>query len=172
MCNITGIFNIPGAAINTAVITVVGQCCGAAKVDQAEYYYRKLLTLVWGCLLISGIVTLLLSDFLISLFSLSSNSSELAKLAIFLIVVESCLVWAPSFTTPACLRAAGDVNFSLAIAILSMWVFRVGGGILLSIVLNLGLAGIYFGVGLDWGFRALVYELRFRQGKWRKMKVI
>ena len=172
MCNVTGIFNIPGSAINTAVITVVGQCCGAGRIDQAEYYSRKMLKLVWVSLLLSGFFTLLFSDFLISLFSLSAESGSLSKLAIFMIVIESIFVWAPSFTTPTCLRAAGDVNFSLGIAILSMWCFRVFGGILFSIVLDFGLAGIYLGVGLDWGFRALVYELRFRQGKWKSIKVV
>lgn len=172
MCNVTGIFNIPGAAINTAVITVIGQCCGARKIRQAEYYSRMLLRLVWVSLLCSGIITILFTPQLVSVFGLSSGFGDLARIAVYTVVIESIIVWAPSFTIPSSLRAAGDVKFTLGIAILSMWLFRVLFGSLFALLFDFGLIGVYFGVGLDWGFRAIVYEIRFRKGKWKTINVI
>ena len=41
--NITSFANIPGSVIGMASITVIGQCCGARRIDQAKYYARLLM---------------------------------------------------------------------------------------------------------------------------------
>lgn len=64
------------------------------------------------------------------------------------------------------LRAAGDVAFPLYIGLFSMWFFSVGVSWLLGIRLELGLVGIWLGLGLDECFRAIGMQIRWQRGKW------
>ena len=80
-----------------------------------------------------------------------------------------CMVaWIPSFTLPNTLRAAGDVMWTMAIAIISMWVFRIGTAYFFSNVFHLGLIGIWIAMTIDWMFRGICYEIRYHGGKWEK----
>ena len=64
------------------------------------------------------------------------------------------------------LRAAGDVRFPLYVGLFSMWFFSVGISWLLGIQLNLGLVGIWIGLGLDECFRAITMQIRWSKGSW------
>lgn len=64
------------------------------------------------------------------------------------------------------LRAAGDVRFPLYIGLFSMWFFSVGASWVLGIALELGLVGIWIGLGLDECFRAILMQLRWNKGRW------
>ena len=53
-----------------------------------------------------------------------------------------------------------------------MWFLRVFGAYILGRVLGLGIYGVYFAMAADWSFRAVVFIIRYRKGKWEKMHVI
>ena len=55
----------------------------------------------------------------------------------------SLFFWPSSFTLPNILRAAGDARFTMAVSILSMWVFR-----------------------------SLCFFVRFARGRWMEQSVI
>ena len=74
--------------------------------------------------------------------------------------------WVPSFSLPNTLRAAGDVVWTMIIAILSMWTFRIITAYVFSYMFHLGLIGIWIAMTIDWTFRAICYTLRYRSGKW------
>ncbi len=66
----------------------------------------------------------------------------------------------------ACLRAAGDVRYTLIASTISVTLIRSAMTILLVYMLNLGLAGIWLGVLSDQLSRYIFMSIRFRQGKW------
>ena len=66
------------------------------------------------------------------------------------------------------LRAAGDVRYPLYIGLFSMWFFSVGVSWVLGICLNLGLVGIWIGLGLDECFRAVLMQVRWSKDSWVK----
>ena len=70
-----------------------------------------------------------------------------------------------------CLRAAGDVKYTLAAALLSVTVIRTAVTVLLVLVFNLGLHGIWIGVLSDQLSRFTLMRRRFRQGKWVDIKI-
>lgn len=77
-------------------------------------------------------------------------------------------LWMPSFTLPNTLRAAGDVVWTMVIAILSMWTFRIGFAYLFNYFFHWGLLGVWVAMTIDWGFRSLCYELRYHGHKWER----
>ena len=70
-----------------------------------------------------------------------------------------------------CLRAAGDVRYTLTGALISVTVIRTTVTVLLVLVFNLGLHGIWLGVLSDQLSRFTLMRRRFRQGKWVDLKI-
>ena len=71
-----------------------------------------------------------------------------------------------------CLTTAGDVWYPVAIGIFSMWIVAVAGGWLLGHTLSWGLVGIWVAMACDEGLRGALFTLRFRQGQWRKKRLV
>jgi Na+-driven multidrug efflux pump len=54
---------------------------------------------------------------------------------------------------------------------LSVWLIRLPFGVLFGPVLGLGLGGVYISNVMDALARAVANYLRFRAGKWQKLRV-
>ena len=70
-----------------------------------------------------------------------------------------------------CLRAAGDVKFTLAGALISVTLIRTVVTVLLVLVFHMGLHGIWLGVMSDQLSRFTLMRTRFRRGKWVDIKI-
>lgn len=70
-----------------------------------------------------------------------------------------------------CLRAAGDVKFTLFASVSSITVVRTAVTCLLVLVFRWGLAGVWLGVLADQTCRLILAYVRFRQGKWVELKI-
>lgn len=165
---------IPGMAIQMAIVTVVARCVGAQDYEQAKYYNRRLLLVtalahaVWGGLMYAGLPLIL------GLYSnLTAETVSLVRSMFLWHTIGAAILWPLAFIQTASLRAAGDVKYPMIMSILSMWVMRIGGAYLLVYPLGVGVAGVWVSMAMiDWGFRAVIYALRWRSGKWKTMKVI
>lgn len=71
----------------------------------------------------------------------------------------------------ACLRAAGDVKYALAVSLISVTIIRTVTTWLLVSVFHLGLGGIWLGILADQTTRFLLMGWRFRQGKWVDIRI-
>ncbi len=81
-------------------------------------------------------------------------------------------IWSFSFILPSALRAAGDAKFTSMVSMLSMWLFRIGTGILLGMLLKLGIMGFWFAMDLEWSVRGFIFLRRFKGKKWYRHHVI
>lgn len=70
-----------------------------------------------------------------------------------------------------CLRAAGDVRYTLVGALISVTVIRTVVTVVLVLVLNLGLHGIWLGVLSDQLSRFTLMRRRFKQGNWVNLRI-
>ena len=88
--------------------------------------------------------------------------------------VFDLLIWPMAFTLPNALRASGDVMFTMAVSLGSMFLFRIGSSYVLACDwgLGLGLLGVWIGMIIDWGVRSVIFTIRFAQGKWKNHSVI
>ena len=70
-----------------------------------------------------------------------------------------------------CLRAAGDVRYTLRVALIAVTGIRTLVTLLLVAVFHMGLAGVWLGVLSDQASRFLLMRRRFKQGKWVDLKI-
>ena len=165
--------NIPANAVGMAALTVVGQCLGAGEKEQAMYYSRRLLlTAYCGAWVMNLSAFLFANRFTISLFNLSPEAQTMALQVMVWFNFVSLFFWPSSFTLPNILRAAGDARFTMAVSILSMWVFRVGFCYVMVLGFHGRLLSIWMGMFLDWVFRSLCFFVRFARGRWMEQSVI
>lgn len=170
VCGTITNFNIlPGMAINMALLSVASYCIGAGDFGQTRYYTRKLMRLTWLCTSVVSLVMIVGAPLFLKIYHLPPETTTLALQVIRYHAVMCMVAWIPSFTLPNTLRAAGDVMWTMAIAIISMWVFRIGTAYFFSNVFHLGLIGIWIAMTIDWMFRGICYEIRYHGGKWEKV---
>ena len=157
---------VAGIGVGIGLMTIVGQCLGAGRKDEAVYYTKKML--IWGYI---AILTSCLFTYAIArpVTALAGMEKESASLCIFMlgwITIFKPLLWSPSFVIPYALRAAGDVKFSMIIATLTMWLCRVTLTTFLIRVVGMGAMGVWIGMFADWVIRGVIFTFRFRSGKW------
>ncbi len=167
-CTIANFNILPGMAINMALLSVASYCIGAGDFGQTRYYTRKLMRLTWLCTSAVSVVMIASAPLFLKIYHLTPETTALAMQVIRYHAVMCMVAWVPSFTLPNTLRAAGDVMWTMAIAIISMWVFRIGTAYFFSNIFHLGLIGIWIAMTIDWMFRGICYEIRYRGGKWEK----
>ena len=157
---------VAGIGVGIGLMTIVGQCLGAGRKDEAIYYTKKMIG--WGYI---AILSSCLFAYAIArpVTVLAGMQEESAKLCIFMlgwITIAKPLLWSPSFVIPYALRAAGDVKFSMIVATLTMWLCRVTLATFLIRVVGIGAMGVWIGMFADWAIRGFIFTLRFRSKKW------
>lgn len=159
--NLVTLLYLPGNAIGLGLITIVGQCVGAGERKQAKQYTRRLVVVNYGILVVLCGIMILFSNQLVSIYKLSS---EAAKISVQMIEAHSyaMIVWPIAFTVPYSLRASMDSKFTMAVSVFSMWLFRIASAYFFVQIMNMGVMGIWYGMFIDWFFRAIVFALRFR----------
>ena len=173
VCNTLASFNVlPGQAINLALLSVASLCVGAGDYEQTRYYTKKLMWISTVFTAVLSVVIILFAPMIMKMYQLSPKTTELAVSVIRWHAMMAVFLWMPSFTLPNTLRAAGDVVWTMIIAIASMWIFRIGCAYLIARYTNLGLLGVWMAMTVDWLFRAICYEVRYHGHKWEMFKKV
>lgn len=161
-----------GVAMSSAFIPVIGQCMGANETDEAEYYFKKLMKITVIASVAWNVVILAATPLVMMAYDLSA---ETKSLIIWLVVIHNVFnAFAYPFSGPlsAGLRAAGDAKFTMVVTVISTIGIRLLLSVLFGIILNMGVIGIAFAMCADWLFKAVLFEIRFRKGMWKQLKVI
>lgn len=167
VCGTITNFNIlPGMAIGMALLSVSSVCIGAGEIGQVRYYTRKMMRLTWIAMSSVSLIMIVGAPLFLKIYHLMPETTTLALQVIRFHAVMCMISWVPSFSLPNTLRAAGDVVWTMIIAIVSMWTFRIITAYIFSYVFHLGLIGIWIAMTIDWTFRAVCYTLRYRGSKW------
>lgn len=167
--NLDGLGVLAGAAMNLAILTVVGRCVGAHDNRQVKHYTRKLLLIEYGMMIVVNAALLAALPLILNLYTLSAPSRELATQLIWIHDGFAMLLWPLALSLPNALRAANDVRFTMFTSIGSMLGFRIVLSYIVGVKMGYGALGVWFAMLVDWVFRAVIYVWRFEQGKWKKM---
>lgn len=162
----------PAAPSGLALITVVGQCIGAGRYDEAKRYTLRLTGLAYT--LMAGLCALeaVFAPALVFCFQLSVASSALTVQLLIYHGILCALFWPAAFVLPNGLRAANDVRFTMCTSILSMGIFRIGFSYLLAQGLQMGVLGVWVAMTIDWVVRAAVFFIRLLSGGWKKRQLL
>lgn len=170
--NISSFANLPGSVLNLASITIIGQCCGAGRYDQAKWYGRRIMLSAYLMVDLCSLFFYVFTPSIAGFYNLSPEAEALAIRCTHLLLVQIALFWPLSFTTPNYLRAAGDARYTMTVSMCSMWIFRVMLSHLLGNYFGMGLIGTIWAMCIDWYCRIIFFVTRWARGKWVQNKVI
>lgn len=167
--NVVTLQYLPGTAIGLGMITIVGQCVGAGETEQAKGYTKLLIKINYICLLVICTIMVLGDHQIISMYHLSPLAAEEARK---MMTAHACamIIWPLAFALPNALRASMDAKYTMLVSVASMWIFRVGLAYWFVKAMNLGIMGVWYGMFVDWGFRALLFGFRFASFGKRKIR--
>ena len=71
---------------------------------------------------------------------------------------------------PNTLRASNDVRYAMIVSVASMWITRIGLGVILAKNFNLGMYGVWIAMIADWYVRSLFFIIRYKGNKWEEAR--
>ena len=119
--NLNGIAAI---GVGVGLMTIVGQCLGAGRQDEAVYYIKKLCVIAEVIIIISCLGVFALTKPITILGGMEKESADMCFHMMMWITIVKPLVWIMAFIPGYGLRAAGDVKFSMITSCCTMWVCR------------------------------------------------
>ena len=165
-------FNI-GFALSVATSAIVGQSLGARRPDLAERaaYATTRYSLVFMSVIAVTLMTL--GGQITDLFVGGEDADKVVDIGRDLMFIFALAMpgLAVSLSLGGSLRGAGDTRTVLYIMAGSTWIVRLVPAYLLAITFGMGVPGAWIAAILDINTRAAIMYLRFRQGRWKDMKV-
>lgn len=163
---------IAAIGIGIGLMTVVGQCIGAGKTEEAKYYIVKLTGYAEIALIISCLLVLALTKPVIWLGGMEAESGRMCFEMMIAITIVKPISWVISFIPGYGMRAAGDVRFSMIVSTATMWLCRVLLCIYLVRVWGFGPMAVWIGMFADWTIRSVIFGWRFISGRWLKHSMV
>lgn len=167
--NLNGIAAI---GVGVGLMTIVGQCLGAGRKDEAVYYIKKLCVIAEIVVLTSCLIVFALTKPVTILGGMEKESADMCFHMVMWITIMKPLVWTMAFVPGYGLRAAGDVKFSMITSCCTMWACRFCLCVFLIRVMGFGPMGVWVGMFADWTVRSIIFTWRFHSRKWLQHKVI
>ena len=167
--NLNGIAAI---GVGVGLMTIVGQCLGAGRKDEAVYYIKKLCVIAEIVIIVSCLTVYALARPVTILGGMEKSSAAMCIHMITWITIVKPLVWTMAFVPGYGLRAAGDVKFSMITSCCTMWACRFCLCVFLIRVLGFGPMGVWIGMFADWTVRGIIFTWRFHSRRWLEHKVI
>lgn len=158
--------NVPGTATSLASTTVISQCTGMRDYDASKYYAKKLLQFAHISLAVSNALIMLMLPAILRIYNVSNEARDLAQWLLTTYAIACVLFWPVSFSFPQTLRASGDNRYVMIVSVVSMWLFRLVLGVVLSKHMGFGLPGVWIAMYVDWIVRGICFVARYRSGKW------
>ena len=163
---------VMGVAMGPIFITVIGQCMGGGDTEAAEYYFQKLYRMTLAASMLWNILIFAATPLVMLAYPLSKEITDLVIVLVLLHNLFNSIAYPASGALPNGLRAAGDVRFTMAVAVGSTMIVRFVLSLAFGVWMGLGVIGIAAAMCCDWMVRALLFLWRFRSGKWKEFQVI
>ena len=161
-----------GVSMGPVFITVVGQCMGSSDTEAAEYYFKKLYRMTLAGSVAWNVLIFAVTPVIMLAYPLSDEIVHLVIVLVFIHNLFNAAAFPASGALPNGLRAAGDVRYTMYVAIASTIVIRFVLSVVLGVWMDLGVIGITAAMCCDWMVRAVLFLHRFHTGKWKKFQVI
>ena len=158
--------------IGMGMMTIVGQCMGAGRKDEARRYILRLTGYSEVCSIVSCILVALAVGPVTRIAGMEPEAAAMTVQLSYIICIVKPLLWSLSFTPSCGMCAAGDVRYSMILSTTTMWLCRVVVSVVLIRALGFGPLGVWIGMFSDWAVRAFLYVRRFRSGKWAEHEVV
>ena len=160
------LYDVTGNALTSLASTVCGQCFGAGAYLLVRRYCQKMVAVGRGILLVTCLIIVPLLPLLLKMYNPSADATTIIYTCLMIATIGKPLIWSDSYVTPMALRAAGDVMFSTWVSVASLFIGRIAIGYVLTIVLGMGVPGVWLGMLIEWLLRAVLLRIRVKGDKW------
>lgn len=168
-----GIFSVlPGFAINLGLTAVISRCVGANDYEQAKYYNKKIIFIVFISHIVINAVIFALLPFILDIYNLHTQTAAMASEMIIWHGIFAIIIWPIAFTLPATFRGAGDSKSVMYISLGVMFTCRIALSYVIADWLGIGVFGTWIAMFIDWYVRAAIYIYRYFSGKWMEYRAI
>ena len=168
-----GIFSVlPGFAINLGLTAVISNCVGANDYEQARYYTRKCLVLVFISHIVINLVIFAILPMVLGIYNLSSETARMTTEMVVWHGIFAIIIWPLSFTLPATFRGAGDSKSVMYISLAVMFTCRIALSYVIADWMGIGVFGTGIAMFIDWYVRAGIYIYRYFSNKWTEYRVV
>lgn len=163
---------IIGLGLASANATLVGQNLGAGNPDRAARTALYSAGLSFASLTAVGVILFFTAPFLVGFFVpgepelIAIGSQLLRTVSLFFGFMGLQMAFSGVY------QASGNTAISMSLTIISQWVIQLPIAYLLSRHTSLGLQGIWWSFAITNVITALISWLIFRNGYWRKKKLI
>lgn len=156
--------------MQVAAVALAGSSLGADRKEDAKLYGTICQRIGFG---ISVTLSLILLLFGKDIFKLFFQDETVLEYGILISRFVTVIVMAQisQIIYAGCLRAGGDVKYTLFASLISVTLIRTIVTYVLTIPLGMGLMGIWIGVLSDQASRYVFMSTRFKQGKWVEIKI-
>lgn len=159
-----------GDGLQQAAIALIGRSLGEGKPELAKEYGRTC-KMMGGC--ISAVLAVVYFFGAKPLYRMFFDDEAVVEIGaqIMYVIIVTVLFQIRQVIYMGCLRGAGDTLYTALSCTLSVTVIRTVFSYLGGYVLGWGIFGIWMGVLADQVSRFLMASIRFKQGKWVKIKI-
>ena len=168
--NIMGLTFSFGDGLQVAAVALIGRSLGEGSPDKAKEYGKVCRRIGLSISLVLAVLYFFGGEALYGLFfeeeEIIAYGVSIIRTIIFIVLFQISQV-----IYMGCLRGAGDTNYTAMASTISVTVIRTGASYLFGFVCNLGMVGIWMGILADQIARFLFASIRFKQGKWTKIRI-
>ncbi len=168
--NIMGLSFSFGDGLQSTAVALIGRSLGSRNEELAKEYGRtcKMIGSIFAvCLVVTYFVG---ARPLMELFfeeeEIVNIGVGIMRVILFVVVFQILQV-----IYMGCLRGAGDTAYTAAASTVSVTLIRTAGSYICGYLLNWGIIGIWFGVLADQISRYLFASIRFKLGKWTRIRI-
>ena len=170
--SVNSLLMVPGNALAIAATALVGQQIGAGRFKEARKQLNFLILAASAAMGLVSLVMLAIKDPVIRLYTHDEQISQLVSVIILSSLVVQPFIWSTSFITPAGLRGAGDIRYTMVVSIISMWLLRILLGYVFAVILPWGVLGVWIAMYVDWLCRSIFFVRRVQRDAWFAKVVI
>lgn len=163
---------LPGMAIGLGLTVVISRCIGAGDYQQAKYFTKKIMGIVYIAQVISCAVVLAVLPLILGVYGLSDTATALTTQNVWYHAGFMIVLWPLAYVLPVTFRASGDAKFPMMVGILAMFFCRIALAYILGIYFNMGMFGTWLAMFIDWIVKSIIFTYRYISGRWTKFHAI
>lgn len=168
--NIMGLSFSFGDGLQATAVALIGRSLGQKDEALAKEYGRT-------CRMLGLIISFFLACIYFfgghAIMSAFFEEPEIVKIGVDItrIIIIVVIFQVSQVIYMGCLRGAGDTGYTALASIISVTVIRTAFSYMFGYILGFGINGVWMGILADQVSRFIFGSVRFKQGKWTKIKI-
>ncbi|MCR5324774.1 MAG: MATE family efflux transporter [Lachnospiraceae bacterium] len=168
--NIMGLSFSFGDGLQATAVALIGRSLGQRDEALAKEYGRT-------CRIIGSFISFVLACVYFfgghAIMSAFFEEPEIVKIGVDItrMIIIVVIFQVSQVIYMGCLRGAGDTGFTALASIISVTVIRTAFSYVCGYMLGLGINGVWMGILADQVSRFIFGTIRFKQGKWTKIRI-